>query len=251
MSISHVGSSYLPNLKLPNVLIVPKLTKNRLSVSKLTDDNYVLVEFGRTHCNVKSFQGKTILQGDKTDGLYWLPFNSNKVALSVVRTSLHGWHRRLTHPHEPVLRRLVSSFHLPVSSNKLPNVCHPCQLGKSHRFHLSTSHKSSSKPFELVYSDVWGPSPIFSLNGLRYFVLFIDNCTKFIWIYFLSHKSQVFATFLKFRTMVKTQFSCDIKSLQTDWGGEYHNVSAFLNTHGVIHRVTCPHTHEQNGVVER
>lgn len=51
--------------------------------------------------------------------------------------------------------------------------------------------------------------------------------------------------------MVKTQFSCDIKSLQTDWGGEYHNVSAFLNTHGVIHQVTCPQTHEQNGAVER
>ncbi|GJS86351.1 GDSL esterase/lipase-like protein [Tanacetum coccineum] len=51
--------------------------------------------------------------------------------------------------------------------------------------------------------------------------------------------------------MVKTQFSCDIKSVQSDWGGEYRNVSTFLKHHGIIHRVSCPHTQEQNGAVER
>ncbi|KAL4563173.1 hypothetical protein LXL04_027209 [Taraxacum kok-saghyz] len=110
LSISHVGSSYLPHLKLPNVLIVPKLTKNLLSVSKLTADNDVYVEFWRNHCNVKSFQGHTILRGDVNDGLYRLHPTQNKVAFTGVRTSLHGWHQRLAHPHEPVLRRLVSQF---------------------------------------------------------------------------------------------------------------------------------------------
>lgn len=42
-----------------------------------------------------------------------------------------------------------------------------------------------------------------------------------------------------------------IKQLQTDWGGEYRNISKFIETLGIIHRVSCPHTQEQNGAPER
>lgn len=217
LSISHVGSSSLPNLSLPSVFIVPNLTKNLLSVSKLTRDNDVFMEFWPTHCSIK---GQTLLQGDISHGLYRLPpvktNLTSTMALTGVRTSLHGWHQRLAHPHESLLRRLLSSFQLPVSTNKFPNVCDSCQLGKSHRFPLPTSHVASTKPFDLMYLDVWGPSPHFSINGNRYFVLFIDDCTKFVWIYFLSQKSQVYSMFVQFRKMIKTQFNCNIKSLQSD-----------------------------------
>lgn len=70
LCISHVGSSSLLNLHLPNMLIVPKLTKNLLSVSKLTDDNNVYVELWSKHCNIKNLQGQTLLRGDFSDGLY-------------------------------------------------------------------------------------------------------------------------------------------------------------------------------------
>ena len=42
-----------------------------------------------------------------------------------------------------------------------------------------------------------------------------------------------------------------IKSVQSDWGGEYRPFSAFLASYGISHRLICPHTHHQNGVVER
>lgn len=51
--------------------------------------------------------------------------------------------------------------------------------------------------------------------------------------------------------MVQTQFNCPIKSLQTDWGGEYRNVSNYLQTQGIIHYISCPYTQEQNAAVER
>lgn len=232
------------------------ITKNLLSVLKLTNDNQVYMEFWPSHCNVKSLQGKLILQGDVSRSLYRLPSFSNKgrcrtMALTGMRTTLHGWHQRLAHPHAPLLRHLLCLYQLPTSSNNFPDVCEPCQFGKSHRLSFTHTHVSSSKPFDLVYSDVCGPSPYFSMNGNRYFLLFVDDCTKFVWIYFLSHKSQVFDAFVQFRTMIHTQFNCLIRSLQTDWGGEYRNVSNFLKTHGILHRVSCPHTHEQNGAVER
>lgn len=255
LSISHVGSSSFSDLTLPNVFLVPELTKSLLSVSKLTRDNNVFMEFWPSHCSVKDFQGQTLLRGDVKNGLYRLPSVKNHspttMALIGMRTTLHGWHQRLAHPHESLLRRLLSIFQLPVSKNNFPNVCESCQFGKSHRFHLPTSHVTSTKPFALMYSDVWGPSPHFSINGSCYFVLFIDDCTKFVWIYFLSHKSQVYPTFVQFRKMIKTQFNCAIKSMQTDWGGEYRNISTFLKQHGIEHLISCPYTQEQNGVVER
>lgn len=77
-----------------------------------------------------------------------------KVDLFGVRTTLHGWHKRLANPHEPILQCLVFSFQLPLSSNKLLAVCDSCQLGKSHHFHLLTSHVTSHKYFDLMYSYV-------------------------------------------------------------------------------------------------
>lgn len=76
------------------------------------------------------------------------------------------------------------TYKIPISSNKFRNVCEPCQLVKSHRLPFTCTHVSSSQPFDLMYSNVWGPSPNFSMKGNRYFVLFVDDCTKFIWIYF-------------------------------------------------------------------
>lgn len=253
--ISHSGSSSLSSLRLPKVLVVPHLTKNVLSVSQLTRDNNVYMEFWPHYCTVKTFQGKPLIHRHVDQGLYRLTLPSNKasstLALSGVRTSLTGWHNRLAHPHESILRRLVSTFKLPISENKLPEVCQSCQLGKSHKLPFSSSHVSCNRPFDLMYSDVWGPSPLFSINGSRYFILFIDDSTKFVWIYFLSTKSQVLQTVINFRTMIKTQFDCDIKTFQSDWGGEYRNVSAYLNSCGIHHRLSCPHTSEQNGAVER
>jgi histone deacetylase 1/2 len=92
---------------------------------------------------------------------------------------------------------------------------------------------------------------MFSYDGFRYFVIFMDAHTKFIWFYPLVAKSDVFAIFHQFQALVERQFSLKIKSVQTDWGGEYRKLNTYFKTIGIQHRVICPHTHEQNGMVER
>ncbi|GJY23438.1 retrovirus-related pol polyprotein from transposon TNT 1-94 [Tanacetum coccineum] len=104
LNISHVGSSVLPNLKLPNVLLVPDLTKSLLSVPKLTEDNNVSMEFFPKTCSVKTLQGQTILRGDKHHGLYLCEPLNTFVSLpsaihSKTRISLHGGIGVLAHPH--------------------------------------------------------------------------------------------------------------------------------------------------------
>jgi hypothetical protein len=60
-----------------------------------------------------------------------------------------------------------------------------------------------------------------------------------------------FSTFQRFQTLVERQFSLKIKFVQTDWGSEYRKLNKFFQTIGIHHRLICPHTHEQNGTVER
>ena len=81
-------------------------------------------------------------------------------------------------------------------------------------------HKSMA-PLDLIFSDVWGPAPMFSSYGFRYFVIFINVHTKHIWYYSLVAKSDLFSTFQCFQTLIEHQFLLTIKFVQTDWGDEY------------------------------
>ena len=103
---------------------------------------------------------------------------------------------------------------------------------------------------ELIYSDVWGPA-LTSVGGRKYYVSFIDDFSKFTWIYLLKFKSEVFQKFHEFQNMVERLFDRKIIAMQTDWGGEYHKLHSFFDRVGISHRVSCPHTHQQNGSAER
>ena len=106
-----------------------------------------------------------------------------------------------------------------------------------------TGHKTST-PLELIFSDVWGPAPMLSSDGFCYFIIFVDAYTKFIWFYPIAVKSDVFNVFQQFQVLVGRQFSRKIKTVQTDWGGEYCKLNSFFKTIGIHHRLICPHTHE-------
>ena len=90
-----------------------------------------------------------------------------------------------------------------------------------------------------------------SLSGGEYFLTFID--TRYIWIYVLKHKDEVFPCFLEWKAPVERSKARKLKTLRTDNGGE--DVSAefenCLKKEGVRHQLTVPKTLEQNGVAER
>jgi len=70
-------------------------------------------------------------------------------------------------------------------------------------------------------------------------------------MYPISSKSDVMPVFLKFQTMVERLLNTKIKSVKSDWGGEFRNLNKYFQTIGINHRVFCPHTHQQQGCVER
>ena len=108
-------------------------------------------------------------------------------------------------------------------------------------------------PFEIICSDVWGPAPNPSSSGSKYYVSFIDSFSRFTWIFFMKHKSEVFLIFRHFHAYVKNQFSQNIQILQCDGGGEYSSKEFldFLQNNGMHRRVSCPYTPQQNEIAER
>ena len=116
-----------------------------------------------------------------------------------------------------------------------------------------SSNTSADFPLQIVYSDVWGPAPITSVNDFRYYVSFIDSYSSFTWFFPLKHKSQVFSSFIHFKNTMENLLGTSIKIFRTDYGGEYskNEFQSFCSSHGIRHQFTCPHTSQQNGVFER
>jgi histone deacetylase 1/2 len=96
---------------------------------------------------------------------------------------------------------------------------------------------------------VWGKAPT-SIGCYEYYVSFIDDYSKFSWIYLLKKKSKVFEVFQNFQNLVERKFDRKIIAMQTNWGGEYEKLSPLLKKMGISHHVSCPHAHQQYGSAE-
>ncbi|WVZ92939.1 LOW QUALITY PROTEIN: hypothetical protein U9M48_038969 [Paspalum notatum var. saurae] len=245
MNISHIGHSVVKtpsrDLHLNNILYVPQANKNLVSVHKLKTDNSVFLEFHPNFFLVKDQATKTtLLKGRCHKGLYPLPSSFPKQAYGTVKPSVERWHSRLGHPSSQIIDKS------PINSL----ICDACQKAKSHQLPYSKSHSISTRPLELIFSDVWGQADS-SASGNKYYVSFIDDYSKFSWIYPLKFKSEVFQKFVEFQNLVERQFDRKIVTIQTDWGGEYQKLHSFFSRVGITHHVSCPYAHQQNGSAER
>jgi transposase InsO family protein len=150
-----------------------------------------------------------------------------------------------------VLEIMYPSYFATCCKDKL--VCDVCELAKHTRATYPSSNERSRDPFEVVHSDVWGPSTVTSLLGERWFVTFIDGFSRCTWLYVLKQKSDVLSAFKDFYALVGNQYNAKIEVLRSDNGTEYVNkdFDYFLSSNGIIHQTTCVDTAAQNGVAER
>lgn len=93
-------------------------------------------------------------------------------------------------------------------------ICKYCQPGKQTRVRSKTKEYSTSRPLELIHTDICGPTKSQSLQGNRYFILFIDDYTRMTWVSFLKHKSEVFGKFKAFKALVENEIDLNIKCLR-------------------------------------
>ncbi|GJS87404.1 ribonuclease H-like domain-containing protein [Tanacetum coccineum] len=253
--VTNTGHSILPtsfkSLNLNNVLITPHIVKNLISVRQFVRDNNCTVEFDAFGFSVKDFMTRRVLlRCDSTGDLY--PVTAPSQIPQAFLVSPNTWHQRLGHPGSDVLRRLVSHNFISCNKEKPPALCHACQLGKHVRLPFVSSNTLVTSSFDIIHSDVW-TSPIPSLSGYKYYVLFLDHYSQFVWVYPLLNKSDVYSKILLFRTYVHTQFKSEIKSFQCDHGGEFdnRNLHRLFSDNGIEFRFSCPKTSQQNGKSER
>ena len=105
----------------------------------------------------------------------------------------------------------------------------------------------------LIHSDICGPAPVSVSSGIRWFVIFVDDCTHMTSLYLMKSKNEVARIFCSFHTMIKTQFSAKLQILRSNNGGEYDNkeLQECFQACGLYHEIICSQTPQQNGVAEK
>ena len=244
--------------RLDDVLYVPDLTYNLLSVSRMTEAGKE-VNFVDNHCLVTDQGERVIAFASKKRNLYYLNY-VNVEQSSCVCTAEENesvWHRRFGHLGETYLQqiareKLVNGFVYDIK--QCTKFCESCVKGKFHKSKFpNAGRRRAQKPLELVHSDVCGKLNSKSLSGAEYFLTFVDDYTHYTWVYVLKKKHEVFQKFVEWKTMVEKESEYQLKTLRTDNGGEYtsNEFKEYVKVEGLKHELTIPKTPEQNGVAER
>ena len=182
-------------------MYVPSIRKNLTYMSTITDQN-LIVEFMQSHRYVKDIQDyyKVITTGTRLGGLYKLDVTKCKhqALTSSVMSTEELWHRRYGHLNQHDLVQLQKKSMV----EGLPKLksehleCEAYALGKQHReefpMHIEKKHREL---IELIHIDVCGPMQTMSIGGERYFLIFVDDRSRFTWVYFIRRKSDVFEYF--------------------------------------------------------
>ena len=99
---------------------------------------------------------------------------------------------------------------------------------------------------EIMHSDIYQKIEAKSLNSVKYFVTFIDEKSRFVWIYILKNKVEMFKKLMEWKTIVENFSGQKIKTLHTDNGREYtsREFEDYLRKKGIHHECTVPKTPE-------
>ena len=101
-----------------------------------------------------------------------------------------------------------------ISKDKI--VCDACQLAKSKRKPYPSMNLRCHKPFQLIHFDIWGPSLHLDTNGFRWFLVCIDNHSRFCWLYLLKQKSEATRILKNLYQSIRRQFEITVKIFKTD-----------------------------------
>jgi transposase InsO family protein len=266
--VEEAGKTCIGDLEM-DALFVPQFRISLISVSKLAKQGLQTI-FDSTGCRIINDADEIMLDAKEEDGIYVIDTGreyafTNTVTLRsgkvkqrkrdkfVQTDSLHLWHRRLAHLNPVALKQILDDT-IRYSDDHDHATCDICLKSKHQQEFNRTKVPRSKTPFELIHSDTCGPlGP--SLAGAAHYIVFIDDCTRHVEVYFLITKTaeEVAAKFAHFEAWVATQ-GYTIKRFRSDNGkGEYSNeiFQTALGEAGITWEPSPPYTQHKNGVSER
>lgn len=256
MSATHKGTIHLTmlvegseiNLTLKNVLCVPDLHTNLLSVRKF-DLAGCEALFGNRQVRI-SMNGELVAAGTLLTKLYFIQMQCQERA-HLTTDSEELWHRRLGHASKDAVRKM-SRLVEGLGEASLKDVCHTCVEGKQTKLPHNQTRTRATRPLELVHSDLAVVNQV-SYDSKKYVCTFIDDYTHFAIVYCIESKSEVFECFKTYEAAVTAHFNLKLSRLRCDNGGEYVSAELknFCNDKGIMLEYAIRYTPEQNGVAER
>lgn len=208
---------------LSNVRHVPELKRNLISFGMLDQAGFTIKSEGGI---LKVYKGTSqILQGIGSNGLYKLQGKiiTNSASLISVTNDISTkiWHCRLAHVSERGLEELYKQGLMGNGNFEKLEFCEFCLYGKQKREKSNTSTHTTKAMLDYVHSDIWRPARVPSRGGARFFISFIDDWSRKVWVYLLKHKNQAFKSFKQWKSLMEKQRGKQIKVLRTNNGLEY------------------------------
>jgi len=190
---------------LTDVRYVPNMARNLISLGTLEDKG----------CWFKSQDGvlkivkgcSTILKGQKRETLYileGLAENGESHSSAELKDETSLWHSRLGHMSQKGMEILVKKDCLQRETIKELKFCEDCVYGKNHRVSFAPAQHVTKEKLAYIHSDLWGsPHNPASLGNCQYFISFVDDYSRKVWIYFLKKKDEAFEKFVEWKKMVE------------------------------------------------
>ncbi|CAI7836845.1 unnamed protein product, partial [Closterium sp. NIES-54] len=176
------------------------------------------------------------------------------------------WNHHLGHPSLPCLRGMASRAlvsGLPRSLPPLPPgpapTCVPCVEGRQRAAPHSSSFPPTEAPLQTLHMDVWGPARVRGQGNKRYFLLVVDDYSRYTTVFPLRSKGEVSEVLIDWirgaRRQLSKSFGSDLPvlHLHSDRGGEFSSdlLRAFCRSEGIRQMFTLPASPQQNGIAER
>jgi transposase InsO family protein len=120
--------------------------------------------------------------------------------------------------------------------------CQVCVQSNQPRKPHKAAKARNLAPLDLIHSDLCQMNRILTKGGKQYFITFIDDSTRFCYVFLLNSKDEALHYFKTYKAKVENQLERKIKRLRCDRGGEYFSgdFSDFCVEHGIIHERTPP-----------
>jgi hypothetical protein len=223
VEVTYKGRIELTNESFKSVLHVPKLSINILFVYQMknfgTGNKFIFIpnamDIYDMQTNFRVATGEVNIQSRLyTFSEFIEPYFS--FLLTHVDERNRIWHERFRHLNFRYMQKIskkILVYGLPdIHFSK--GICEGCVLGKhaQEKFDKGKTQRDSS-PLDLIHSDLMGPFPHPSIKKVRFVLIFVDDFSCFIWIYFLRKKSEVFEHLKYFKALVETQSGKKIKIL--------------------------------------
>ncbi|CAI7846319.1 unnamed protein product [Closterium sp. NIES-54] len=176
------------------------------------------------------------------------------------------WHHRLGHPSVQRLRAMHSQYLVSGLPRVLPPLppspappCLPCVEGRQRAAPHSSSFPPTTAPLQTLHMDVWGPARVRGQGQERYFLIVVNDYSRYTTVFPLRTKGEVPDVLISWirraRLQLSERFHSDfpVLRLHSDRGGEFSSdlLAAYCAEHGIEQSFTLPASPQQNGVVER